>query len=80
MGWVLYLLDSEGVLIPDSLSPANNLWPIGLGCDARHALGIIPGETYREPQATSQFRMILKIILKKKEVKLQAPSCKLWIT
>ena len=30
-----YLLDSEGVLIPDSLGPANNLWPIGLGCDAR---------------------------------------------
>ena len=24
-------------------------WPIGLGCDARQALGIIPGETYREP-------------------------------
>jgi len=25
------------------------LWPIGLGRYARHALGIIPGETYREP-------------------------------
>jgi len=41
------------------------------------ALGIIPGETYREPQATSQFRMILSIILnwRKKEassLKLQA--------
>ena len=44
-----YLLDPEGVLIPDSLGPANNLWPIGLGRYARHALGIIPGETYREP-------------------------------
>ena len=30
-----------------------NLWPIGLGRYARHALGIIPGETYREPQASS---------------------------
>ena len=29
------------------------LWPIGLGRYARHALGIIPGETYREPQASS---------------------------
>ena len=25
-------------------------WPIGLGRYARHALGIISGETYREPQ------------------------------
>jgi len=40
------------------------------------ALGIIPGETYREPQATSQFRMILKIILKKEGVELQATSSK----
>ena len=30
------------------------LWPIGLGRYARHALGIIPGETYREPQAASR--------------------------
>ena len=29
------------------------LWPIGLERYARHALGIIPGETYREPQAAS---------------------------
>ena len=41
------------------------------------ALGIMAGETYRQPQATSQFRMILSIILnwRKKEVsslKLQA--------
>src|SRR6056300_1489030 len=41
------------------------------------ALGIMAGETYRQPQATSQFRMILSIILnwKKKKVsslKLQA--------
>jgi len=28
-------------------------WPIGLDRYARHALGIIPGETYREPQAAS---------------------------
>jgi len=26
-----------------------NKWPIGLGRYARHALGIISGETYREP-------------------------------
>jgi len=44
------------------------------------ALGIIPGETYREPQATSQFRMILKIILKKKGVELQAASYKQRLT
>jgi len=41
------------------------------------ALGIMAGETYRQPQATSQFRMILSIILnwrKKKasSLKLQA--------
>jgi len=41
------------------------------------ALGIMAGETYRQPQATSQFRMILSIILnwRKKEassLKLQA--------
>ena len=41
------------------------------------ALGIMAGETYRQPQATSQFRMILSIILnwRKKKVsslKLQA--------
>jgi len=43
-----YLLDPEGVLIPDSLGPANNC----------------------------QFRMILKIILKKKvkSLKQQASS------
>ena len=27
-----------------------NWWPIGLDCDARHALGIMAGETYRQPQ------------------------------
>jgi hypothetical protein len=32
------------------------MWPIGLDCDARQALGIIPGETYREPQASSSKR------------------------
>ena len=26
-----------------------NWWPIGLDCDARHALGIMAGETYRQP-------------------------------
>jgi len=41
------------------------------------ALGIMAGETYRQPQATSQFRMILSIILnwRKREassLKLQA--------
>jgi len=41
------------------------------------ALGIMAGETYRQPQATSQFRMILRIILnwRKREassLKLQA--------
>ena len=39
------------------------MWPIGLDRYARHALGIIPGETYREPQAAS--------------FKLQATSLKL---
>jgi hypothetical protein len=29
------------------------LWPIGLDCDARQALGIMAGETYRQPQAAS---------------------------
>jgi len=33
--------------------PVYDLWPIGLGRYARHALGIIPGETYRKPQAAS---------------------------
>ena len=47
-----YLLDPEGVLIPDSLGPANNC----------------------------QFRMILKIILKKEEVKPQASSNKQRLT
>ena len=37
-------------------------WPIGLYRYARPALGIIPGETYREPQAAS--------------FKQQASSCK----
>ena len=36
-----------------------NLWPIGLGRYARHALGIIPGETYREPQAPSSKQQAL---------------------
>jgi len=42
------------------------LWPIGLGRYARHALDIMLGETYQQPQASSvkrrasgQFRMIL---------------------
>ena len=46
--------------------PANKLWPIGLGRYARHALDIMLGETYQQPQASSverrasgQFRMIL---------------------
>jgi len=56
------------------------MWPIGLGRYARHALGIIPGETYREPQVTSQFRMILKIILKKRSLKRQASSSKQRLT
>ena len=47
-----YLLDPEGVLIPDSLGPANNC----------------------------HFRMILRIILKKEEVKRQASSSKQRLT
>ena len=47
-----YLLDPEGVLIPDSLGPANNC----------------------------QFRMILKIILKKRSLKRQASSSKQRLT
>jgi hypothetical protein len=34
--------DQDGALVYE-------LWPIGLGRYARHALGIISGETYREP-------------------------------
>ena len=30
-----------------------NLWPIGLGRYARHALDIMLGETYQQPQASS---------------------------
>jgi len=30
------------------------LWPIGLGRYARHALDIMLGETYQQPQATSR--------------------------
>jgi len=37
---------------------ALKLWPIGLECYARHALGIIPGETYREPQ---KFRLYKRV-------------------
>ena len=37
------------------------------------------GPSYKH-QATSQFRMILRSILKKKRVELQASSSKLWIT
>ena len=33
--------------------PVYDLWPIGLGRYARHALGIILGETYQKPQAAS---------------------------
>ena len=49
-----YLLGSITASVPYGLTkweegPANNLWPIGLGRYARHALGIISGETYREP-------------------------------
>ena len=43
------LIISPKILEEGTLGPANNLWPIGLGRYARHALGIIPGETYREP-------------------------------
>ena len=38
--------------------PVYDLWPIGLGRYARHALGIIPGETYRKPQAASHKRSL----------------------
>ena len=38
--------------------PVYDLWPIGLGRYARHALGIIPGETYRKPQAASYKRSL----------------------
>ena len=43
------LIISPKILEEGTLGPANNLWPIGLGRYARHALGIISGETYREP-------------------------------
>ena len=53
-------------------------WPIGLDCDAWHRLGIIPGETYREPQAASvRWRVSSAIALELVSRKLQAPSSKL---
>ena len=42
------------------------LWPIGLGRYARHALGIILGETYQEPQASSSERQASSFELKKR--------------
>jgi len=45
-------LTLAGVVKEDLACPGSSLpklWPIGLGRYARHALGIIPGETYREP-------------------------------
>jgi len=44
-----------GKQLPLGFNPIDlgSVWPIGLDRYARHALGIIPGETYREPQASS---------------------------
>jgi len=90
-----YLLDPEGVLIPDSLGPAN---------DTKLGVHILPlafpwtlamirkVATILGPAALSslikiallvyemQFRMILKIILKKERVELQASSRKQRLT
>ena len=37
-------------------------WSIGLGRYARHALGIIPGETYRKPASHKQLDRIKFIV------------------
>ena len=37
-------------------------WSIGLGRYARHALGIIPGETYRKPASHKQLDKIKFIV------------------
>ena len=41
--------------------PANNLWPIGLGRYARHALDIMLGETYQQPQVVEDFGSLLNV-------------------
>ncbi len=46
------------------------LWPIGLGRYARHALDIMLGETYQQPQKKYNLRLKLQVT----SGKLQAPS------
>ena len=48
----------------------NKLWPIGLGRYARHALDIMLGETYQQPQKKYNLRLKLQVT----SGKLQAPS------
>ena len=54
------------------------LWPIGLGRYARHALDIILGETYQEPQKKYNLwlkrKFNLRLKLQVTSGKLQAPS------
>ena len=62
---------NKATLDPTQLvTDQQNLWPIGLGRYARHALGIIPGETYREPLQNDS-KMHSKV---EKSGKLQAAS------
>ena len=54
-------------------------WSIGLGRYARHALGIIPGETYRKPASHKQldkikfimYRIIKEKIMQTKKMTMQ---------
>ena len=58
MGYIYPELTASG---SESGSWLGAMWPIGLGRYARHALDIIPGETYRKPH----------IIKKEKQMKIQ---------